>query len=124
MNVVITGGRHFKDRKMMWETLNKIHQETPIERLAHGACTGADNLAREWAIENGLTAVGYPADWHIGKKAGPMRNAYMLQQEQPDLVVAFPGGRGTQNAIDFAKKMGYTITIINENGSMESKETL
>jgi len=38
-----------------------------------------------------------------------MRNAFMLQKEQPEYVVAFPGGRGTQNAIQFAEKMGYVV---------------
>ena len=109
MNVVITGGRHFKDKKMMFSVLDKIHETNPIVRLAHGGCTGADNLAREWALEKGITSVSYPADWHIGKKAGPMRNAFMLQKEQPEYVVAFPGGRGTQNAIQFAEKMGYVV---------------
>jgi hypothetical protein len=33
----------------------------------------------------------------------------MLEKEQPEFVIAFPGGRGTQNAIQFAKRMGYDV---------------
>ena len=109
MNVVITGGRHFKDKKMMFSVLDKIHETNPIVRLAHGGCTGADNLAREWALQNEVVSVSYPADWHLGEKAGPMRNAFMLEKEQPEFVIAFPGGKGTQNAIQFAKRMGYDV---------------
>lgn len=114
MNVVITGGRHFKDKKMMFSVLDKIHETNPIVRLAHGGCTGADDLAREWGLDRGVVVVGYPADWHSGEKAGPMRNAFMLKEEQPEFVIAFPGGRGTQNAIQFAKQMGYDVIYATE----------
>ena len=35
--------------------------------------------------------------------AGPRRNARMLAEGKPDLVVAFPGGRGTADMVSKAR---------------------
>ena len=44
------------------------------------------------------------AQWtKYGKSAGPIRNAEMLRFGKPQLVVAFPGGDGTENMIGQAK---------------------
>jgi hypothetical protein len=39
----------------------------------------------------------YHADWQLGRKAGPIRNQRMLDEGRPELVIAFPGGRGTSD---------------------------
>jgi hypothetical protein len=114
MKILITGGRNYKNKKLLYSVLDYINEQTPIESLAHGDCTGADLLAKEWCLAKSIKSTAYPADWSIGKKAGPMRNAYMLKDFEPDMVLAFDGGRGTANAIQFAKKMGFPVTFANE----------
>lgn len=116
MKIVVTGGRLFDDKEMMYKVLGKIHNKTPIESLAHGDCTGADELAREWALDAGITAVGYPAAWNIGTNAGEKRNEYMLKNFQPDYVLAFPGGSGTADAVKFAKQKGYKVLFAEKIG--------
>ena len=44
-----------------------------------------------------------------GKGAGPIRNQRMLDAGQPDLVVAFEGGRGTADMITRTKRAGIEI---------------
>jgi hypothetical protein len=34
-----------------------------------------------------------------GRAAGPIRNQAILDEGKPDLVVAFPGGRGTTDMV-------------------------
>lgn len=52
----------------------------------------------------------YPADWKTyGKAAGPIRNAQMLEEGKPDLVVAFLGGSGTKDMVDKATKAGVKV---------------
>jgi UDP-N-acetylmuramoylalanine-D-glutamate ligase len=52
----------------------------------------------------------YPADWKLhGKSAGHIRNQQMLDESKPDIVIAFPGGRGTANMIKRAKKAGVEV---------------
>ena len=51
----------------------------------------------------------HTAQWaKYGKAAGPMRNQEMLDSGI-DLVVAFPGGRGTADMLDKARLAGVVI---------------
>lgn len=102
--VVVTGGREYRDWAAVDRTLTALHAARPIRRLAHGAARGADTLAARWAKRQpGMEVEPYPVtrdDWRLlGKAAGPARNRLMLECEDPDLVVAFPGGRGTRDMV-------------------------
>lgn len=101
MRVVVTGGRDYADSATVYATLDAIKPTI----IAQGDAAGADGLARAWANERGVPCVGYPADWSRGRKAGPLRNAMMLRNFQPDLVVAFPGGTGTADCVRRAGRM-------------------
>lgn len=73
--------------------------------VIHGDAKGADNLAGKWAQDQGHDLEVYPADWYThGRSAGYIRNAKMLEEGKPDLVIAFPGGKGTKMMIDLATK--------------------
>ena len=41
--------------------------------------------------------------------AGPIRNQEMLDKENPDIVVAFPGGRGTQDMTSRAQNKNIKV---------------
>lgn len=86
--------------------LHEYHIE-PVALVIHGAAPGADSLAKEWADLRGIAENGYPADWtRFGRKAGPIRNQRMLDQGKPDIVIAFPGGRGTADMVRRARTAG------------------
>ena len=94
--VLVCGGRDYADRARVYVVLDQLLLEAGKLRLIHGDAPGADQLAADWALENRIRTKTYPADWgRYGRAAGPIRNATMLAKERPDLVVAFPGGRGT-----------------------------
>lgn len=113
MKVVVTGSRHETDRKYVWGELARIHEQTPITRLAHGNAPGVDRLAADWARSVGLHPEAYSANWDgLGKIAGHCRNAFMLRRELPDLVVAFPGGSGTADCIGQAKALGLRVHVV------------
>lgn len=104
MRVLVCGGRNFSDTKRLFEVLSGYHKITPFTCLIHGAASGADTLAGKWASQIGIQIKAYPADWNkYGRSAGSVRNAQMLHDGKPDLVIAFPGGRGTANMIKLAK---------------------
>jgi len=44
-----------------------------------------------------------------GKKAGILRNIYMLENSKPDTVLAFPGGKGTAHMIKISKAAGVSV---------------
>jgi hypothetical protein len=112
MKVLITGGRDFEDEDLLQQILGRLHSATPFSCLIHGAAKGADQLAGKWATENGVEAIACPADWkRHGRGAGPTRNKQMLEDHKPDLVVAFPGGKGTANMVALAQKAGTKIVF-------------
>lgn len=113
MRVLVCGGRDFKDRDAVFAALGAIHGGTPITVLVHGNAPGADSLADGWAEAHGVTRRPYPADWaKHGRAAGPIRNALMLSDGRPDLVVAFSGWRGTADMVRRAKAVGVSVVEV------------
>ncbi len=100
---IVCGGRYFKDRPRLSRRLGLLHELHRFTEIIHGAATGADSLAGEWARNAGVPETRVPADWNrFGRAAGFWRNQKMLDL-RPAMVVAFPGGNGTQNMIDLAE---------------------
>ena len=110
MRVLVCGGRDFSDTAMVFAALDRIHAKRGISCIIDGAARGADQLGSNWATKHGIANIRCPADWNrYGKSAGFMRNRTMLVSERPDLVVAFPGGRGTAHMVQLATKSGFTV---------------
>lgn len=73
-----------------------------ITTIVQGEATGADTIARQYALQHYIPNCGHPANWYkYGKRAGYLRNAAMLEHH-PDItrVIAFihkdlPTSRGT-----------------------------
>ena len=67
-------------------------------------------MARDWArTKPEVERFVCHADWEKhGKAAGPKRNKRMLEWK-PDLVVAFPGGKGTANMVQQARQAGVEV---------------
>lgn len=117
MKVLVCGGRDYDDINFAFYTLDLIHRKVPITKIIHGDARGADTLGGAWAIKHKIAAQKFPADWNNhAKRAGPIRNQQMLDEGKPDLVVAFPGGVGTRDMIDRAKKAGVRVVEIRSNG--------
>ena len=115
MNVLVCGGRDYADARALNEALDALHRERVVTRLIHGAARGADSLAAAWARSRGIPALAFPADWKKdGQAAGFVRNARMLRGGRPELVVAFPGGRGTVHMVGLAKAAGVPVRQIAE----------
>ena len=111
MKVLVCGGRDYSDKKYLEEFLDRVHEETPITILIHGAARGADRLAGMWAKSRELELIEVPAEWdRYGKAAGHIRNSEMLTHK-PNLVVAFPGGKGTSNMIKKALSKKITVLV-------------
>lgn len=110
MRVLVCGGRDFHDRAAAFDALDRIDAETMIETVIHGQARGADSLADEWASDRVRWVQPFPADWQtFGRSAGPIRNRLMLVNGKPDLVVAFPGGRGTADMVRQARRAGIRV---------------
>lgn len=105
MRVLVCGGRDYADHARVHEVLDKLHREAGIDVIIEGGARGADRWAYQWADSSGVDTATFEADWeNQGSFAGPMRNKRMLEEGRPDLVIAFPGGRGTADMVRKARK--------------------
>jgi hypothetical protein len=106
MKILVCGGRHYSDYKKVKAVLD----EQPITTIVHGDQSGADALADKYGKEKDIPVKRYPADWiPLGRAAGPIRNKKMLDMENPDMVIAFPGGPGTRNMVKQAQQRNIKV---------------
>lgn len=110
LTVLVCGGRTYTNKEKVYEVLSYIHKDKNITVLIHGAAKGADSIAGYWARENSIKEKQCPALWNTyGKAAGIIRNQKMLDDNKVDLVVAFPGGKGTADMSQRAKKANIEV---------------
>lgn len=110
MRILVCGGRDFADSDLLNRTLDQLAKTHFIEAVIEGNGRGADRMAGFWARKHGIDNLKYPPDWdRYGAAAGPMRNQEMIDDGRPDLVIAFPGGRGTQDMIKRALVAGIEV---------------
>lgn len=117
--ILITGSRKYTDifpmRDMLFEVIANVDDDKELV-IVHGGAEGADWTAGFWANLYDIECRVYFADWKThGKKAGPIRNSEMLEKENVDIVLAFPGPNsiGTWDMIKKAKANNIK-TIIKE----------
>jgi len=114
IRVLICGDREWENAKPIKEFIENLPKSTII---IHGAAKGADTIAGRVATSLGMEVKVFPADWSIGKRAGPIRNTQMLVEGKPDAVVYFhnnlEGSKGTKNMVEQAEKAG--VKVMNGN---------
>ena len=114
--VIVCGGRRYGERHpelaLIHRVIASIHDGATV---VHGAARGADVRAGEAALRRGLWVEAHPADWfRYGNAAGPIRNQEMINAGA-DVVIAFPGGRGTADLCRRAEAAG--IPVLRVGGS-------
>lgn len=98
--IAVTGGRDYQNRQVVYDNLDEYHDHLEISALITGLARGADTLAYEWARNRGVPTWEFPAEWkRYGRSAGFRRNEQMINEGQPDFLIAFPGGNGTAHMV-------------------------
>ena len=120
MKFLVTGDRDWKNREVIYSRLNNIPRRWS---LVHGAARGADSIAADlWGnIAGEELLIPVLANWSKwGKRAGPIRNKQMLN-ENPDIqmVIAFHNdisvSKGTKDMVMQAIRKGVPVEIISES---------
>jgi hypothetical protein len=112
MTILCCGSRTWYNIELIQETLIKYSNDSLV---IHGNAAGADQLSGAVAKQLGMKVKVYPADWKTyGRVAGLMRNIQMLDEEEPNLVIAFWDGRskGTTHTIREANERMIDTLII------------
>ena len=118
---IICGGRDFVDAEMFNSAMGDLVRLRGMpECIVNGGARGADLMARNWAERHASEVRSVAADWGLhGRKAGPLRNQTMLDKYKPDLVVAFPGGKGTADMMHRSREAGVDVAEIKADGKEE-----
>jgi hypothetical protein len=120
MKVLVTGGRGhtaYEDRMWLYAGLSLLHGMNPITEVIEGDADGFDHHAKNWALwrracGDVITLTTVPARWQEhGRSAGVIRNIEMAKMK-PSVVLACPGGVGTQHMIDTAKAHGLKVVML------------
>lgn len=110
MRLVVAGGRHYQLTAKDRHWLQVFCAQHNITEIVSGGCSGVDRCAEHLAEQWRLKLTVFPADWSThGRAAGPIRNRQMA--EYCDLVVLFPGGRGTQSMSREAKRANKVVYL-------------
>jgi hypothetical protein len=109
VKIIVTGGRFYKNYSKVVEILDGLKPSFIIQ----GGCSGADSLAVAYSEENKIKYKTYEANWsEYGVIAGPIRNKKMLEENLDSVLVAFPGGRGTENCVKTAQQLGVKVIFV------------
>jgi hypothetical protein len=120
MRVLVCGGRDYSSTDA-WNWLEHNAKDeiafatgctSPLQlsALIHGGARGADEGASQWGHSENMKVLAFLADWKKhGKAAGPIRNQKMIDEGNPDVVIAFPGGRGTADMVRRAHSAGIRV---------------
>lgn len=111
--VIVAGSREFNNYTLLKAKLDTILSKVDDEiEIVSGCCSGADLLGERYAKEKGYRVKKFPANWDLGKKAGPIRNEQMAKYS--NACVCFHNGvsRGTANMIKNAKDYNLLLRVV------------
>lgn len=128
MKVLVTGSRKWKDPNRVEKALVAIACEDVSYQdkefiVIHGGAKGPDSIAGGWArkIHNEIPEIVesvHKPNWRLyGAAAGLIRNQEMLDQEKPDICLAFWDGMsaGTRDMINRCRKANVPVRIYRED---------
>lgn len=111
MKIAIIGSRDFNNYGLLTETLEQL--KSNITQVISGAARGADSLGEQWAKENQIDTLIFPANWSLyGKRAGFIRNEDIIKN--CDFCIAFWDGKskGTAHSISLCKKLNKLYEVV------------
>ena len=114
--VLVCGSRHYDDEEKIFHVLDAyLARIGPQMFLINGGATGADDIARRWAVDRKVDHVTLYAKWNLEHKAaGPIRNGRMLRLK-PKICLAFTPdlqkSRGTKDMVTKSTKAGVKVKV-------------
>ena len=118
LRLVIAGSRNFDDYDLLESTLNEfieihsIGDPDPGVLIISGLAKGADLLGVRYAKQKGYKVEEFPANWKLGRGAGPKRNQEMAKSANACIVFWDGRSKGTANMIELAKRHQLRLRVI------------
>ena len=111
MKLAVIGSRGFDNYELVEKVLNEYKDKVTL--VISGGAKGADTLGEQWAKNNNINTLIYPAEWEkYGKRAGHIRNTDIINS--CEFCIAFWDGKsaGTQDSIKKAQQMKKQVLIV------------
>ena len=113
MRVIVTGGADFRDRELLHTTLDAV--PSAITLLLAGDERGAESLALDYAESHDINFKEFYADYEGHGPAGfRLRNQRMIDHGEPDMVIAFAGGRVARDLVRRAQRVGVDVFEVDQ----------
>lgn len=116
MKVAIVGSRTLTSHSQglaIIDFLDAYHAALPITAVVCGEAKGPDTWGKEWAHENHIEVLSYPAMWDVhGKAAGYMRNVEMAKVCDRCIAFMENDSRGTAHMVKTVREMGKPCVVI------------
>lgn len=123
MRVLVTGDRDWDDPYIIGRLLDGYRElawamgEDLV--VIEGGARGADEFAKGYRRQDAqVEHITEDAEWtKHGKGAGPIRNRKMIDEHNPDVVLAFHDdlvgtSKGTKDCVAYAKEMDIPVYLI------------
>lgn len=108
MKTIIAGSRSYHNREFLDDAIAKARLD--ITEVVCGCAPGVDSMGRDWANEQGVPVVEFPADWKLhGKAAGPIRNEQMAKYADTLILVWDGKSPGSRSMLGLAKRYGLEV---------------
>lgn len=110
---IIAGGRDLYLPELVSEAVQLwLEGHGPICEVVTGAADGMDAAGEAWAALAVYPVRRFPANWAIGRRAGPLRNQEMATYaaaRQGGCIVIHHGSAGSRDMLRVAKRMSLKI---------------
>lgn len=117
--VIIAGTRSFDNYDLLKEKCDFYLSSLDNPVIVTGDCKGADKLGQKYAEEKWYSQVVLPANWKVGKRAGPERNERMAKIAKY-LIVFWDGkSKGSKQMISAARSHGLNVKIVEYNKTQQ-----
>ena len=114
MKLAVVGSRNFNKSNFAFAKIDELRKKYPsINTIVSGCARGADQIGLDYAEQNNLETMRFPADWdRFGKAAGMIRNSDIVKNA--DILIAFWNmmSPGTRDSINKAKKKKIPVIIV------------
>ncbi len=118
LRLIIAGSRNFENYQLLESSLdefierNSIGDPDPGVIIISGLAKGADLLGVQYAKQKGYQVEEFPANWKLGRSAGPKRNLEMAKSANACIVLWDGVSKGTANMIELAKRFRLKMLVV------------
>lgn len=108
-NIVVAGSRHLHLDDFEWKRIFRENGISKMDRIISGGAVGIDKSVEGFCRRNGYHNDIYPADWSMGRSAGPIRNGQMARLGQKLILIWDGRTKGSANMKRSMEEVGKEV---------------